>query len=162
MLALTHSSNLVTLGALTLSLLVSVLFVAVLCSTSFPPPGGDKHAIWVRALVKRFFDLSFALTLLPVWLPVVLVVAMVVRWRLGSPILFRQTRPGLHGQPFEMIKFRSMTDARDAAGIVQDFGLGMQPRHLVVDDRDADGVLAAGDIAVQHVMGSLSFRYRAG
>jgi lipopolysaccharide/colanic/teichoic acid biosynthesis glycosyltransferase len=40
----------------------------------------------------------------------------VVRFRLGSPILFRQQRPGLHGQPFTIIKFRTMTDARDAQG----------------------------------------------
>ena len=45
-----------------------------------------------------------------------LVVALLVRCKLGSPVLFRQVRPGLHGQPFEMVKFRTMTDARGADG----------------------------------------------
>jgi lipopolysaccharide/colanic/teichoic acid biosynthesis glycosyltransferase len=45
-----------------------------------------------------------------------LVLACLVRYQLGAPILFRQTRPGLHGQPFNMIKFRSMTNARGADG----------------------------------------------
>ena len=45
-----------------------------------------------------------------------LLLAWLLRHKLGSPILFRQTRPGLHGQPFDMIKFRTMTDARGADG----------------------------------------------
>ncbi|MWL88201.1 MULTISPECIES: sugar transferase [unclassified Cupriavidus] len=66
--------------------------------------------------MKRLFDLvlaSFALALLAV---PILVLIWMVRRKLGSPVFFRQVRPGLHGQPFEMVKFRSMTDARDAAG----------------------------------------------
>jgi lipopolysaccharide/colanic/teichoic acid biosynthesis glycosyltransferase len=43
-------------------------------------------------------------------------VAAAVRLRLGSPVLFRQRRPGLHGRPFEMLKFRTMLDATDGAG----------------------------------------------
>lgn len=45
-----------------------------------------------------------------------LVLVLLVRWRLGSPVFFRQQRPGLHGKPFHMVKFRTMTDARDAEG----------------------------------------------
>ena len=45
-----------------------------------------------------------------------LLLALLVRTKLGSPVFFRQTRPGLHGKPFEMVKFRTMTDARDAQG----------------------------------------------
>ncbi len=48
--------------------------------------------------------------------PVLLVTALLVAWRLGRPVLFRQERPGLEGQPFEMVKFRSMTDARKENG----------------------------------------------
>lgn len=48
--------------------------------------------------------------------PVLAVVAIVVRLRLGSPVLFRQVRPGLHGQPFAMLKFRTMRDDRDEHG----------------------------------------------
>lgn len=65
---------------------------------------------------KRAFDLVLAIGLLPVIAPIVLAVALLVRVLLGSPILFRQTRPGLHGIPFELVKFRTMTNARDANG----------------------------------------------
>lgn len=65
---------------------------------------------------KRICDLTLALlALLALW-PVLLVVAISVRLRLGSPVLFRQVRPGFRGKLFTLIKFRSMTDQRDAAG----------------------------------------------
>ena len=66
--------------------------------------------------MKRALDLCVTLVTLPVWGLLLLVLAVVVRWRLGSPVFFRQVRPGLHGRPFEMLKFRSMTDARDEHG----------------------------------------------
>lgn len=66
--------------------------------------------------MKRFFDLSTALIGLVVLSPIILVLAILIRQKLGSPILFIQTRPGLHGKPFKMVKFRTMTDARDADG----------------------------------------------
>lgn len=65
---------------------------------------------------KRILDLALAVPALVVLAPLIAALALLVRWRLGSPMLFRQTRPGLHGQPFRLVKFRSMTDARDAAG----------------------------------------------
>ena len=55
------------------------------------------------------------LGLLLIW-PVVLVLALMVRIKLGSPVFFRQQRPGMYGRPFMMYKFRTMTDERDAAG----------------------------------------------
>ena len=67
-------------------------------------------------MFKRFFDFSAtAFGLLVLALPLLLL-ALLVRTKLGSPVFFRQTRPGLHGKPFEMVKFRTMTDARDAGG----------------------------------------------
>lgn len=66
--------------------------------------------------MKRFFDFVLTLIALPVWGMALLVVAILVRWKLGSPIFFSQERPGLNGKPFRMVKFRSMTDARDARG----------------------------------------------
>lgn len=66
--------------------------------------------------MKRGFDILVAGTLLVILLPVFLVLVLFVRTRLGSPVLFRQQRPGLHGRPFEIIKFRTMTDARDSEG----------------------------------------------
>ncbi len=66
--------------------------------------------------MKRAFDLVLTIATLPLWGLALCLVAWQVRRRLGTPVLFRQVRPGLHGQPFEMLKFRSMTDARDAQG----------------------------------------------
>ncbi len=67
-----------------------------------------------QIFAKRLFDIAVSLTLLTLALPALLVVAALVRWRLGKPMLFRQLRPGLHEQPFRMLKFRTMTNARDA------------------------------------------------
>ena len=67
-------------------------------------------------LAKPALDRALAGAALVALAPVLGGVAVLVRRRLGSPVLFRQTRPGLHGRPFEMVKFRTMTDARDAAG----------------------------------------------
>jgi sugar transferase EpsL len=66
--------------------------------------------------VKRSFDLLLILLALPLLLPVSIVVALLVRQNLGSPVLFRQTRPGMNGKPFEMVKFRTMRDALDSNG----------------------------------------------
>ncbi len=66
--------------------------------------------------MKRVFDLVVSSTALLVLALPMAVLALLVRTRLGSPVLFRQTRPGLHGQPFHMIKFRTMTDARGPDG----------------------------------------------
>jgi lipopolysaccharide/colanic/teichoic acid biosynthesis glycosyltransferase len=66
--------------------------------------------------MKRLFDLLVSLVgLLLLALPL-LVLAFLVRRKLGSPVLFRQVRPGLHGRPFMMVKFRTMTDSRDDDG----------------------------------------------
>ena len=66
--------------------------------------------------VKRLFDLVSASVALVLLSPLILVLSLLIRWRLGSPVLFRQTRPGLNGQPFTMLKFRTMTDRRDSNG----------------------------------------------
>jgi lipopolysaccharide/colanic/teichoic acid biosynthesis glycosyltransferase len=66
--------------------------------------------------VKRALDVLVAASALALLSPVLAVLWVLVRWRMGTPVLFRQTRPGRHGRPFEMLKFRTMTDARDAHG----------------------------------------------
>lgn len=66
--------------------------------------------------IKRFMDLAIALPLLVAVAPLWAILAVAIRIRLGRPVLFRQVRPGLHGQPFTLLKFRTMTDARDAHG----------------------------------------------
>ncbi len=65
---------------------------------------------------KRCFDFCVALVLLCVAAPVIATAAMLIRSRLGGPVLFRQQRPGLHGTPFTLYKFRTMSDQRNAAG----------------------------------------------
>jgi lipopolysaccharide/colanic/teichoic acid biosynthesis glycosyltransferase len=65
---------------------------------------------------KRALDVFGAAGGLMALAPVLLLVALAVRHSLGSPVLFRQIRAGRHGRPFELFKFRTMTDARDAAG----------------------------------------------
>jgi lipopolysaccharide/colanic/teichoic acid biosynthesis glycosyltransferase len=66
--------------------------------------------------VKRVFDITVTVASSLLWLPLLALVALLVRLKLGSPVFFRQTRPGLNGRPFQMIKFRSMTDQRAADG----------------------------------------------
>lgn len=66
--------------------------------------------------MKRLLDLVISVGLLAVAAPLLCVLALLVRLKLGSPILFRQVRPGLGARPFEMMKFRSMTDALGADG----------------------------------------------
>jgi lipopolysaccharide/colanic/teichoic acid biosynthesis glycosyltransferase len=66
--------------------------------------------------VKRALDLILVLASAPLWLPIMGLLAIVVRLKLGSPVLFRQNRPGLHGSIFQMLKFRTMTDQRDSHG----------------------------------------------
>ena len=66
--------------------------------------------------MKRFLDIVIASLALLLLSPLYLYVACKVRKNLGSPVIFRQVRPGLHGKPFEMVKFRTMTDERDAKG----------------------------------------------
>ena len=67
-------------------------------------------------MLKRCFDFVVALAGLVVLSPLLLAIVALVRWRLGSPVLFRQQRPGLGGRPFTLVKFRTMTDARSADG----------------------------------------------
>jgi lipopolysaccharide/colanic/teichoic acid biosynthesis glycosyltransferase len=69
---------------------------------------------------KRAFDLLFAVPVAVVSLPVQAVVAVAVRRTMGSPVLFRQQRPGLHGEPFEMVKFRTMLAPAPERGLVED------------------------------------------
>ena len=66
--------------------------------------------------MKRLFDVLLALGLLSVFAAPLLLLCALVRFRLGGPVFFHQIRPGLHGVPFRMVKFRSMTDERGPDG----------------------------------------------
>ncbi len=67
-------------------------------------------------MLKRFFDLIVSAFALLVLSPVIAIVAWQISRKLGSPVLFRQVRPGLNGKPFTMVKFRTMRDAVDKNG----------------------------------------------
>ena len=67
-------------------------------------------------MLKRLFDIIASALGLIILSPIIVIVAWQVKKKLGSPILFRQVRPGLNGKPFEMIKFRTMTDECDDNG----------------------------------------------
>lgn len=67
-------------------------------------------------MIKRLFDIAATLAGLVLIWPLVLLLVLLVRFKLGSPVFFRQQRPGLHGRPFMMIKFRTMTSACDVTG----------------------------------------------
>src|SRR5574340_1263958 len=67
-------------------------------------------------LGKRLFDMVFAALSILILSPVLLILALLVRSFIGRPVLFWQDRPGYKGRPFRMVKFRSMSDARDAHG----------------------------------------------
>lgn len=67
-------------------------------------------------MTKRLFDLYVALLALLLVAPIMLAVALLIRYKLGAPVLFRQIRPGLGGKPFVLYKFRTMRDALDLSG----------------------------------------------
>jgi len=69
--------------------------------------------------LKRAFDLVVSLLALLAVSPIMLIVAAIVRSKLGSPVIWRQRRPGLNGEPFTLYKFRTMNEARDDAGVLR-------------------------------------------
>lgn len=69
-----------------------------------------------KKFVKRFLDIIISLTALIVLSPVLLIVAILVRIKLGSPVIFKQDRPGKDGKIFKLYKFRSMSDKKDENG----------------------------------------------
>jgi lipopolysaccharide/colanic/teichoic acid biosynthesis glycosyltransferase len=78
-------------------------------------------------VLKRGMDLVGAALGLVLFAPVLLGVAVVIRLTMGAPVLFRQVRPGLHGRPFTMYKFRTMLDLRDEQGELLPDGLRLTP-----------------------------------
>lgn len=68
---------------------------------------------------KRIFDFLAVIIASPVWLPLLLVLAILVRVKLGAPVFFRQKRPGRDERIFELVKFRTMTDERNATGALK-------------------------------------------
>ncbi|WAM47031.1 sugar transferase [Vreelandella venusta] len=67
-------------------------------------------------MLKRKIDIAISIIGLVLLSPLLVVIALLVRYKLGKPVIFRQYRPGLYGKPFEIVKFRSMRDAYDKQG----------------------------------------------
>lgn len=67
-------------------------------------------------MIKRLFDIVASFIALVLFMPILIIIGLLIRQNLGSPVLFRQTRPGLNGKAFEMVKFRTMKDAFDVNG----------------------------------------------
>ena len=83
--------------------------------------------------MKRLFDITLVVLAAAVWIPLLLVVALVVRMALGAPVFFVQERPGLQGRPFKLIKFRTMRsgEGTDAERLTR---LGRQLRAASLDE----------------------------
>ena len=104
-------------------------------------------------MFKRFFDAILAALALLMLAPVMLVTALLVRRYLGSPVLFSQTRPGFKGKPFQVYKFRTMTDARDSDGNLLSDDVRLTPFGLFLRSSSLDELpqlfnVLKGDIAL--------------
>jgi sugar transferase EpsL len=80
------------------------------------PLVGNRRTTKAYDPVKRWLDLTLSALALTIAGPIMLALAVLIRLKIGSPVLFRQQRPGLYGEPFTILKFRTMTDKRDAQG----------------------------------------------
>ena len=90
-------------------------------------------------MLKRTIDFTVALGLVLLLSPVMLAVVMLIAWRMGFPVVFRQQRPGLHGRPFEVLKFRTMSDEAGPDGqplsdVMRLTALGAVLRRLSLDE----------------------------
>lgn len=83
---------------------------------SWPESSLKSFLMIEPAMIKRLFDIVVSAVMLLLMLLLIAVLALLVRYNLGSPVIFRQTRPGLEGLPFEMVKFRTMLTACDPRG----------------------------------------------
>lgn len=101
---------------------------------------------------KRALDLALTVPAAVLSLPLQAVVALAIRRTMGSPVLFRQPRPGLHGQVFEMVKFRTMRDPDPARGVVDDADrltrLGRLLRATSLDELPSLWNVVSGDMSL--------------
>jgi len=106
-----------------------------------------------RRIGKRLLDLGFAVPGLVVLTPIGLALGALIRLKLGSPVLFRQQRPGRDGQLFELIKFRTMRNARDADGELRPdeerlTPFGMRLRRMSLDELPTLWNVVRGDMSL--------------
>lgn len=122
-------------------------------SGSHSPSLGLRFPVFGHPSFKRFFDLTIAVPSAIILSPVLVVIGILVRLKIGSPVLFRQVRPGLHGKPFIIYKFRTMTDERDADGNLLPDGkrltrLGRFLRKMSIDELPELLNIIKGDMSV--------------
>ncbi|MGO4271107.1 sugar transferase [Paenibacillus sp. TAF58] len=91
--------------------------------------------------MKRFCDLLVSIPLFVLFLPIIGIVAILVRLKLGSPVIFKQQRPGLHGQPINLYKFRTMTEARDHEGNLLSDSIRLTPFGMFLRKYSLDELL---------------------
>ena len=113
---------------------------------------GHKKGFYEK-FVKRPQDFLCALAAIIVLSPVILITAILVRTKLGSPVIFKQERPGLNGKVFMLYKFRTMTDKKDAEGNllpdeVRLSGFGKKLRSTSLDELPELFNILKGDMAV--------------
>lgn len=104
-------------------------------------------------MIKRLFDISIAISILAILIPFLAILAIAIRIKLGSPILFKQTRIGLHEKSFIMIKFRTMTDAVDDRGKLLPVSdrltpFGQKLRNLSLDELPELWNVIKGDMSI--------------
>lgn len=104
-------------------------------------------------MIKRLMDILLVVMAFSLLWPLMLIIALLVRWKLGTPILFSQTRPGYLGKPFNIYKFRSMTDARSVDGklLPDEIRLtrfGRLLRSTSLDELPNLGVIFKGDMSL--------------
>lgn len=113
-----------------------------------------KHkASFYEKYIKRLLDIILSAMALILLSPVLLVTAALVRFKLGSPVIFHQDRPGKDGKIFRLYKFRSMTDARDAQGaLLPDelrlTGFGKRLRSTSLDELPELWNILRGDMSI--------------
>ncbi len=108
---------------------------------------------WLHSPIKRVLDVTIAGAALIVLSPLFAAIALAVRLRLGSPVLYRQRRSGRNGAPIDVVKFRSMTDARSTDGVLLDDAerlttFGRRLRSTSLDELPQLWTVLRGDMSI--------------
>lgn len=107
---------------------------------------------WGYDRTKRILDVTIAVLVFGLTLPIQVATALAIRVRLGKPVLFRQLRPGQHGEPFEIVKFRTMLEVDSEVGLIADASrmtpLGRWLRATSLDELPTLWNIIRGDLSL--------------